>query len=766
MTKQPSSFQWIDLVPRWGFLEVLAGSLLALVLAGCGGGGGGGTAAAGSGAATGGTAAGAAALTASTGLNINITGVGIAGPPVVNFTVTNQAGAGMTGLAATDLRFNIAKLVPGSNGGPSVWQNYINRASGGAVQGSQERSAAGYAFGTLLNYGNGSYSYTFATDIRNATCPGPCTDADGNALDISYQPGLTHRVTIQQANSAYPNASGIYDFVPNGGAVTTTRDIVATAKCNACHNQLTVHGTRVDTRLCVTCHNPGSWVAGTPNTPVDFKVMIHKIHDGINLPSVLAGTPYVVNGTDFSKVVFPQDVRNCTVCHDGTPGASNATAQGDNWKMQPSMPACGACHDDVYFGTKPDPAKPYQTIAHPGGVMTDNSACALCHAAGKFTDNKDIVVAHSFPTQLAAAAAKFQYNIVSVTPTTAGSTPVITFSVTDPTNGGKPYDLKADSAFTATTSGTSRLAVSIGWNTPGTLDFGNDGNTQNYGQPVSIDALATSVAGTAAGTYTVTSPVAIPAAQTGTLRVTIDGHPAGDVTTAGTFTDRLPVTSVFKDFAITGAVTPRRTVVDIAKCDVCHAVLSLHGNNRTDQPGVCVVCHNPNATDLAQRIAAGAAGEQSIDFKVMIHAIHAGESDKGGFRTKGITVYGFGGSVNDFSGVVFPGKLNDCSNCHAGTSYQLTGIWGAPTANGILGTTTSTGASASDPTDNLRTSPTAAVCTSCHDDAATQTHIQDSGIGGSFSVTQAAIAAAAPEACSFCHGPGKVFDVQVVHGVQ
>jgi len=122
--------------------------------------------------------------------------------------------------------------------------------------------------------------------------------------------------------------------------------------------------------------------------------------------------------------------------------------------------------------------------------------------------------------------------------------------------------------------------------------------------------------------------------------------------------------------------------------------------------------------------------------------------------------------VNDFSGVVFPGKLNDCSNCHAGTSYQLTGIWGSPTANGILGNTISTGASTTDSSDNLRITPTAAVCSSCHDSALVKLHIQDAGSGGIFSATQAAITAAASEACSLCHGPGRVFDVQVVHGVK
>ena len=780
MNRHRASFRWFDLVPRGGdLLRGAAAGLLAFALAGCGGGGSGGSGSAATPSGPPSSVTGTAPLTNATALTTTITGVSINSPPVVNFTVTNQAGFGMAGLTAADLRFNIAKLMPGSNGGPSIWQNYINRVVGGAVQGTQERSAAGYAFGTLANNGDGTYSYTFATDIKNAACPAPCTDADGKPLDTGYRPSLTHRVTIQQANSAYPKSTGVYDFVPQDTGVATRRDIVATATCNNCHSQLTAHGTRIDTKLCVTCHNPGSWVAGTPNTPVDFKVMIHKIHynnGGAALPSVIAGTPYIVNGTNFSAVTFPQDVRNCTKCHDGTPGAANATAQGNNWKLQPSMEACGSCHDNVYFGAKPDPAKPYQTKAHTGGVMTDNSACTLCHAAGKFTDGKDIVVAHSFPARFQAAAAKFQYNILSVTPTTAGSKPVVTFSVTDPTNGNAPYDLKADPHFTQTVSGASRLAVSIGWST---TDFGNAGAQSSgtpikFGQPMSIDALAKSVAGAAAGTYTVTFADAIPAGQTSTLRVTIDGHPAGDVTTPGTFTDRLKVTSVFKDAAITGSVTARRLVVDVAKCDVCHAVLSLHGNNRTEEPGVCAVCHNPNATDAAQRptaagvLTGGVDGklEESIDFKTMIHAIHAGQASKGGFRTTGIVIYGFGGSVNDFSSVVFPGKLNDCSACHAGTSYQLTGIWASPTANGILSNTTSTAASTTDATDNLRTTPIASVCSSCHDGADVKTHMQDPFNGGIFSATQAAINAAAPENCNFCHGPGKSIDVQKVHGVK
>ncbi len=117
---------------------------------------------------------------------------------------------------------------------------------------------------------------------------------------------------------------------------------------------------------------------------------------------------------------------------------------------------------------------------------------------------------HNFPARFKAASGKFKFNIISATNTTPGSKPIVTFSVTDPTNGDQPYDITADPHFTEIASGISRLAVSIGWNTNAKRDFGNVGTTANFGQPISIDALASPGAGSAAGTYTVTSPVAIP----------------------------------------------------------------------------------------------------------------------------------------------------------------------------------------------------------------------------------------------------------------
>ena len=179
-----------------GFSILVAASALTLALAGCSGDDG----------ATGPAGPPGPGLAASPGtataLNMEITAVTINSAPVVNFKVTNQDGAAVAGLTLNDLRFTIAKLVPGSNGAPSRWQNYINTASSGLpagyVRGNRENN------GTLVDNDDGTYTYTFKTDITDTaqTCPAaPCIDADGNTLDTSYDASLTHRVAIQTRGS-------------------------------------------------------------------------------------------------------------------------------------------------------------------------------------------------------------------------------------------------------------------------------------------------------------------------------------------------------------------------------------------------------------------------------------------------------------------------------------------------------------------------------------------------------------------------------------
>ncbi len=76
-------------------------------------------------------------------------------------------------------------------------------------------------------------------------------------------------------------------------------------------------------------------------------------------------------------------------------------------------------------------------------------------------------------------------------------------------------------------------------------------------------------------------------------------------------------------FAVTDdEAAPRRLVVDDAKCENCHANLSLHGGNRHNGAEYCQVCHMPGALGETEVVE---GEEDSIHFKYMVHKIHRGE---------------------------------------------------------------------------------------------------------------------------------------------
>jgi OmcA/MtrC family decaheme c-type cytochrome len=712
--------------------------------------------------------AGPSGDTAAPSLDITISGMTISGASVVDFTVTDDAGQPVTGLTTERLRFIVAKLLPGQNGDADAWQSYINRVEQpGVGPGTQPAiQATTENTGTLVDNGDGTYRYTFNTDITNVTEP----------LAVRYQPTLTHRVAIQVSGGGLPPANATFDFVPSGGVVTRERDIVATESCNECHGRLAVHGgARLETDYCVTCHNPGSTDANSGNT-LDFKVMVHKIHRGEQLPSVEAGGSYVIYGFndslhDYSDVVYPQDIRNCTKCHDGS---DPATPQGDNWKTHPTMQACTSCHDDTSFVSPPPPGM----ALHSGGPLPgNNGSCSGCHAPSGVAETS--AVHQIFAEQ---QGERFAYSVERVQNTAPGQMPSVTFKVT---RDGVPSDILNDPEWQVAAGGASRLAVIIGWDTTA---YHNTGSGQVPAQPISINPLATGPTPATPnpdGSFTVTSPTPIPADAAGSGTAALEGHPA--LTNPDSEeVERIPVTNAVAYFPITDAsAQPRRQVVDIDKCNQCHGQLSVHGNNRTDQPQVCVICHNANATDISERpatltdaegnfidfSATGVDGEreQAIDFKTMIHAIHAGGSEHG-FRQEGITVYGFGRNAHDFNDLRFPGILSDCSICHVDGSYQL------PPPEGVLATTTQTAdpsltdvasiqAALADPGDDLNVSPMAATCAACHDRDSAQTHMEQNGAG--FGVTQAAVdMGAVVEQCAICHGAGRVLDVKDVHNVR
>ncbi len=682
---------------------------------------------------------------------IDVMNVGVpagGGAPVVELKLTNDLQQGLFGLPAGDIRFVISQLSPGSAGGSSEWQSYVTRDSGGITdaQATTETASAG----TWVDNNDGTYQYTFAQDLTAY----PAAPA--------YDETKTHRLGVEIRGQAPIASNGIYDFVPVGGAPLFERRIVDNDTCFACHDIINFHGgPRTDIDYCVTCHNPSSIDGDTATEAwagtVDMKAMIHKIHFGENLDNGYFIIGHRNSLHDYSDVVFPQDVRNCTTCHEESDAN---TPQASHWREIPNRDACGTCHDAIDWAAGD----------HPGGlVFVDDSLCVDCHGPDSTVNGGDLRVdrVHELPVQLASQ--NFQYNIEAVNNMAVGQNPEIQFSVTNP-NDGSFYDILSDVEWTTCAGGASRLQIGIAWNTD---DYTNTNSGSDPAQPASagLNPLtcfgnpgATPVMGQP-GWFSVTAANPLPAEAVGTAAVTIDGHPA--VTIDGNV-ERVPVRNVVSYVGIDGAAaSDRRVVVDIENCDNCHNELSLHGNNRTDEPQVCVTCHNPNATDARQRFAAVPPAapsaceaelgldDESVDMKYMIHAIHAA-----GATGVPYEVCGFRQSshVYDFH---YPGRLDNCEGCHDQGTYF-------PVAAGTtLGTTVDVGADVVSPTDDVVISPNSAVCSTCHVSDLAKQHMMQNG--GDFNATKAAdstLISAGVETCELCHGEGRVSDVEVVHGVR
>jgi hypothetical protein len=294
----------------------------------------------------------------------------------------------------------------------------------------------------------GSYTYTFAEPIPGEYLP-PLNDSpsfgpgDGELagqplLSGTYTLGVEGYKTYTVDGVEYRDAGNTTaDFLLGSATTPEPRDVVTTAHCNQCHRSIRAHGgSRVDNVThCLLCHTSGAEdrnaagaAGGTPGVTIDFRVMIHKIHNAAHLPSVLGvatrsdGTrdyaatprPYEIVGFndtvhDFSAVAFPvwpnlsipmprdagysaltaeekalddairMGVTACDKCH-GDPdrdGPIEAPGQGGLVYAQPTRRACGSCHDDVDWDVL------YAANSQAMGPQPDDSGCnvAGCHPA-------------------------------------------------------------------------------------------------------------------------------------------------------------------------------------------------------------------------------------------------------------------------------------------------------------------------------------------------------------------------------------------------
>ena len=418
----------------------------------------------------------------------------------------------------------------------------------------------------------GHYKYTF-----NFTLPATMDPTKPHTLAV-----MGSRNTTDIVGKTYYAVPQYFDFVPatNGTAVTWNASTLA--KCNACHDPLALHGGNYrDLKTCTMCHNPNNMrdtIPASGGEPAEDRgryngqLFWHRIHAGLE-EEVVPGMTY------------PQDIRNCESCHD------KAAAGGSSWYTKPSIAACGSCHSDVNFVTGAN---------HVAGPATDGS-CASCHQPeGSVEWDTGIKNAHVVPLH-SKQLKGYTATILSVSNAGPGKKITVKFQLKN--GDGSFVD---PNIYKVSANGS--LSIKLGGPTS---DYTNVDMMPN-GQPFSespATAAVPAVYDPATGTATYTFVNAIPAAAKGTYTVSIDTRrpvvlnpaPVKGPTSVNEGAPNQPFS-----FAVTGTtVVPRRTSVQLTKCNACHQdlkVLFSHGNQRITIEH-CVICHNPNATDLARRPA-------------------------------------------------------------------------------------------------------------------------------------------------------------------
>ncbi|HEX7474842.1 MAG TPA: OmcA/MtrC family decaheme c-type cytochrome [Dehalococcoidales bacterium] len=656
-----------------------------------------------------------------TNFSATITKVDIStdGKITVSYTLKDQNGNPLSRsqLDANRERFSIARIVVDPDTGYTQWLSYVVADVQGTVyklNGVDTQPALPQVTGVPVSTGDstgdykeiavGQYTYTFKTVLP--------ANYDINATTrVMYQASKDNRVTTTTAT---------FDFVPAGGDVKVTRQVIATDNCNKCHDPLVAHGSRKDTKLCVICHTPQNIDPESGNS-VDFKSYIHKIHDAVGLPSVQSGKSFNIGTSDFSDVVWPQDVRNCTTCHSGAPDAYN-------YKNNPSRAACGACHDQIDWSTGKS------TIAglpdHPGGPQTDDKTCKQCHIpdSGKEFD-ASIVGAHTIPAN-SKQLKGVNYTLVAAT-VQPGQKATVDFNIKD--NSGNPID----------PSTMTSLALTLAWPT---TDY-----SANLIETVNSIPAATAAPFVRAGAlnllgngdYRYTFSATVPSTwEAGSAGVSIYGYK--NATIKGNYGKDTVVREgnvnpvIYVSVDNTDAVA-RRTVVNRNKCNSCHlnlgspAGLAIHGGARRNTQ-ICIQCHIVTLNDEA-RHPKDQLPPESLHFDYLIHSIHMGDNR--------VTATNFNGAINT-QDIAFPGNPADCLKCHNPGTYTL------PLPAGVLPQIVVQGGSVVSITQ-----PITAACAGCH--------AGDTTNGGFEAHAASMTNSDRGETCADCHGVGKPYDVVKVH---
>lgn len=538
--------------------------------------------------------------------------------------------------------------------------------------------------------------------------------------------------TVKKGTPPVNQAFVLADF--QVGTATVEKQIVEKDKCAACHlgtdsGKFYFHHVdpgrspygnpsidSIPVRTCKSCHNNEGYAAfvsptdGTTRVPDQIVRRVHGVHMGEGLSNPVNTDPKTGLFKDYTEVVFPANVKNCTACH-----------VDDRWKTQPSRLACGACHDNIDWATGKSVVKGKHD--HGGGPQANDAACSACHTPDT-GGLKPVAVVHKVDPPA------FKHTVeLSLTPPAngkfyvAGEKPKVTITVKDAKTGAV-IDPK-----TIVEPKDAQKVADNEWRR-GYL-FVSGPRTQT--KPV----LTTAAKPNPAKTYASNDFRVLldPAKEDPKLSrsATAITYQLDDVANLkpGTYTAWVEVmpSAPLGGWALANfqVGTDKQDLLIATNCTSCHSDTRMHGAFFAVQfnPDICKNCHDyerqaPGKTQWTDRNAGFGAGP----FARRVHGVHFGR-----YLDKPKEVH----ATVDYSEVIFPQDVRNCTKCH-------------------------------DPKGSPRwkENPSRIACLACHD--------KDSAISHASLMTQDATPADPwsgdeKETCNVCHGPGKEFSPDKVHNI-
>jgi OmcA/MtrC family decaheme c-type cytochrome len=317
---------------------------------------------------------------------VSVTNVGKGKVPSITFKVSKPDGTPYD--IATDPAFQGSgaslNLYLGWDTKDITNADAANGTTPAGTRGAAYRMRIGDIKDNAVKNGDGSYTTDFKIGANGIALPVETADV---MVVMDGHPVATVDSVVVQARAH--NAVGY--------SGTARVRLVAEAKCNACHEQLQLHGgnRNGDPQGCLVCHNANSGWSDDDEIggPIALGAFIHNLHAG-KVPR-------------FADITYPQSLANCEACHlPGTyytarteaigistgPGGDESLYTDDTWSTA-TAGTCGACHDS-------GPARAH--MAQNGGAFdvaggktltpsSSSEACAVCHGKDRL---KDTVQAH------------------------------------------------------------------------------------------------------------------------------------------------------------------------------------------------------------------------------------------------------------------------------------------------------------------------------------------------------------------------------------